>query len=75
MTELELRAEFNKRYGIGTKWPKTYEVDSDTYSNVCQAMFTTFSERVTTSIRTAKVMLGSNNGIMWKGVELILKRS
>lgn len=73
MTEPELRAKFGRDFNITTKWPKTYEVDADTYANVCQVIFIRLSERLTHSIRTAKVMLGSNNGIMWKGVELILK--
>lgn len=67
MTVDELRSHFNRVFGIEKQWPKTYEVDIDTYENCL----------------TAVENWGEKNGIiflpnptrklMFKGVELILK--
>lgn len=38
MTANELRNKFNNEFGL-SEWPKTYEVDAETYGNVCQCIF------------------------------------
>lgn len=38
MTSNELRHKFNTEFGLKS-WPKTYEVDVETYGNVCQEIF------------------------------------
>jgi hypothetical protein len=39
MTSNELRNYFNNTFGLKEKWPATYEVNAETYVNVCQAIF------------------------------------
>lgn len=65
----ELVSHFDRIYGIN-KRPLTYEVDSDTYANCCQAVF---DELVKINRnRNINVYLGDNKGLMFKGVELLL---
>lgn len=82
MTYLEFRKMMNEKFGINP-WPKTYEVDHETYANVCQHIFKWRYE--TTDIAIFEQMIGphfcfieisigaDNQGIMFKSVELILK--
>lgn len=75
MTLEELRNKFNNEFGI-EKWPKTYEVDSDTYANICQGIF---DYKIKDENRMypflIEVTVGLNNGIFFKGVELILLKT
>lgn len=79
MTTEELRSIFNDRSEY-SGWPEKLEVDADTYGNVCQSAFNHILNTQTIMHKTDKlyfitVSLGPNNGIMFKGVELILKES
>lgn len=78
MTSNELRHKFDNIQG---KWPITYEIDHETYANVCQDLFDNIErdELITftssdLSFQRVKVSLGSHNGIMFKNVELILTK-
>lgn len=85
MTSNELIAHFNRVYGIEKEWPKTYEVDAHTYANCCQAAFEWsidesrdvifYTNTITqkTSHISFRLDVGPNKGLMFKGVELILK--
>lgn len=81
MTVETLNDKFNFLYGLYNNWPKTYEVDYETYANVCQFIFdSTKIEDFANMIGKEDVLwrtiaLGLNNGIMFKNVELILKKS
>lgn len=83
MTADELKGFFNDKYGIDKKWPHSYEVDHETYANVCQAIFNfkfeeqelwepTDSEQKS-AIEYLPIAVGPSKGIMFHGVELILK--
>ena len=80
MTIEELRSYFNRVFSIEKEWPKTFEVDADTYANCCQAAFIRAEEDNLTLIfrsgrgdlSTRQIWVGPNNGLMFKGVELIL---
>lgn len=77
MTTSELYGLFNNTFGIGS-WPKTYDVDHETYANVCQTLFEWKAERVFVNnikddMKWIEISIGANNGIMFKNVELILK--
>ncbi len=52
----------------------TYEVDHETFANVCQAIFDMKAPKGATSQRIIQIAIGKNNGIMFKGVEIILKK-
>ena len=78
MTTHELREKFNNEFGIET-WPKTFEVDADTYANVVQDLFNYHKSKynytmLEYNIWSLNIIVGSNNGVLYKGVELILKR-
>lgn len=82
MTADELRAHFNRVFGITRQWPTTYEVDAVTYANCCQDLFNWVMNHKDESpylkIHPKHTQLGialgnSKNGLMFKGVELILK--
>jgi len=74
MTAEQLRQFFNDTLGNYNKsWPETYEVDAETYSNICQFIFTSKSFRHGTQ-HVVQLSLGKNNGVMYKGVELLLKK-
>jgi hypothetical protein len=68
-TTEELRRKFNNEFRL-SKWPATYEVDSETYANVCQTIFEWAGD-----LGLVKIAIGPNNGIMFKNVELILKKN
>ncbi|HYV52397.1 MAG TPA: hypothetical protein VE971_03800 [Candidatus Eisenbacteria bacterium] len=79
MTAEELRSHFNNTFALG-KWPDTFEVDSETYGNVCQSFFNWAVDNQDhwtdwDNKTLIHVALGPNNGIMFKDVELILKRN
>jgi hypothetical protein len=71
MTAQELRQYLNRTYGFNP-WPEIFEVDAETYGNICQSLFDKWLERDFPPDR-AEVSLGPNGGIMFKGIELILK--
>lgn len=85
MTIDELRNHFNDNFPAYEKWPTTYEVDHETYANVCQSIFNFQVEDNVDTIPLTyntpnghkgyciSLCLGSRNGIMFKNVELILK--
>lgn len=70
MTANELKKYFNNTYNtLDKEWPKTFEVDAETYANCCQAVFDHINETL-----NERVFLGvENNGLMFKNVELIYK--
>ena len=71
----ELLGIFNTKFGIEQKWPKSYEVDAETYGNVCQFVFEHTHNKTSSpdeNITWAEVALGPNDGIMFKDVELKL---
>ena len=85
MTAEELRDHFNNNFNIN-EWPSKYEVDHETYANVCQFMFEHKSkisgmywDTVENGVQKANteviaIVIGTNNkGILFKGVELVLK--
>lgn len=65
----ELRAHLNNTYGIVKNWPKTLEVDAETYANACQAIFDAGFKIG----GVVDINVGDKNGLMYKGVELIYK--
>jgi hypothetical protein len=78
MTVKQLTDYFNQNYGMFKAFPETYEVDADTYADVCHHLFllkaTEMEEVGIEPIKFfAKVWLGKHNGVLFKGVELILK--
>lgn len=77
MTANELINYFSSTYGLNKEWPDTCEVDAITYANCCQAVF---EAAVFNNINCSWggfyiISLGHNRGLMFKGVELILKIS
>jgi hypothetical protein len=86
MTAAELKHYFNTEYGISKQWPATFEVDHETYANVCQEVFSrefesdvylfwdnTVNGEKKSSFKFLSVAIGENKGIMFNFVELILK--
>ena len=81
MTASELMSHFNRIYGMD-KRPQTYEVDSDTYANCCQFLLDRAEiDNESTVLRTGigdlsrrMLYVGIHNGLMFKGVELILQK-
>jgi hypothetical protein len=77
MTTEELRQYFNDTFGFN-EWPKTFEVDAETYANVCQSIF---KWHIGTHLYTMipgvgykiEVSIGISGGIFFKDVELILR--
>ena len=78
MTPQELRDIFSK-YGFSDEgYPKEYEVDVETYGNVCQEVFNHHFDNVPTTIHgedfsVLEIIVGPNKGIMFKNVELRIK--
>ena len=68
MTVADLLDIFNNTYGL-KHWPNIYEVDHDTFANVCFHIF----RHHTTAPQQISVALGSHAGIMFRGVEIVLK--
>lgn len=87
MTTNELRKLFNDKYGMDQNWPTRYEVDHETYANVCQAIFDYQFNRQSEfeslgmdddveqipGVHEITIFLGINRGIMFKNVELLLR--
>lgn len=76
MTAKELNKHFVKTFGFNP-WPETFEVDAETYGNVCQAIFDDALEYqfpVLSDAFRLHIAVGRNNGIMFKNVELLLKK-
>lgn len=76
MTTNELISFFNNRFQIG-EWPDKYEVDHETYANVCDSIFKHDSTEImyfNGDMSRVAISLGPNDGIMFKNVELILKK-
>ena len=69
MTIEELLNHFNTNHGIVANWPESYEVDHETFANICDFYF---HHEIDGFI---KIFIGKNNGIMFKNVELILKKN
>jgi len=79
MTFNELYAKFNDEFGLDD-WPVQYEVDSDTYAHVCAEIFKLANAMVEASDRPRinrfiHIYAGQDGGILFKGVELILKEN
>jgi len=80
MTTNELINFFNNTYGIDKEWPRTYEVDAETYLNVCQSVIEWSIARNLNVLRLegriqgyhVGINVGPNKGIYFKNVELIL---
>lgn len=78
MTAPELISLFNRTFGINP-WPSTFEVDADTYANCVQFIFDKAYEYpgdIVQHVHGQKIKvisLGENNGLLFKGVELILQ--
>jgi len=65
MTANELRHYFNENYGIHKEWPKTFEVDAETYEN-CYTEVLKWED-------ANGIEIDTKNRLMFKNVELILK--
>lgn len=78
MTAPELISHLNRVFGLNER-PKTYEVDAETYANCCQYLFQSHENtgKITLEYKDfygIEVFLGkTKNGLMFKGVELILQ--
>lgn len=72
MTIEKFREMLNSSYGIEHNWPKELIVDSDTYANVCHHILWRKSMEI--NGRVVQIGTGRNGGIMFKGIELILRR-
>jgi hypothetical protein len=77
VTAQQLVEHFNSTFGINA-WPLTYHVDAETYANACQYVFNHIVETQTIGFYGyyAHISLSigvTNNGLMFKGVELILE--
>ena len=70
MTPKQLSDQLCKEYDTTKAWPRTYEVDPETYANVCQHYFDNF--HIMGQPRFVSVALGPNGGILFHSVELIL---
>lgn len=71
MTAEELGSKLNIIYGL-KEWPLVFEVDHETYANVCQYIFS--RRRQETIGHIIDVAIGGNEGIMFRGIELILRK-
>jgi len=73
VTAQELINHFNNTFGTN-QWPPTYEVDHETYANCCQAVFDYSVKSLSSGYRVGySIAIGKHDGLMFKGVELILK--
>ncbi len=71
MTPNELYQHWLRNYPNRDEiFPTVYEVDADTYAQVCEALFKNINYSPNNIV---SVSLGPNNGPYFKGVELILK--
>lgn len=72
---------FNTEYGISKPWPETFEVSPSLYGECCQFVFEWEAEHKggvglpEDRYHHYFIALGAKNkGLMFKGVELILKK-
>jgi hypothetical protein len=70
MTVEELRSHINS---INIPLLEKLVVDHETYANVCDAIFK--HESTQTTGRSVIIAIGKNKGIMFKGIELLLKKT
>ncbi len=80
MTAQELMKTINEYIsvaGIENPLPDHLDVDAVTYANICQYVFDNHQEATITSkfVKHIEIAIGMNNGIMFKGIELILKET
>lgn len=73
MTREELAKFLNDTYGLNP-WPERLEVDAVTYANIVQSYFDIYDVPQMKSLKRIYIDLGANNGLMFKNVELILRR-
>ena len=64
MTAEELIHEMNTVFGLN-EWPKTYQVTPETYGYACQSVF---------DATPMKIYLGPHNGLLFRGVELLVRK-
>lgn len=83
LTADELAQKMNNEFtkdGINQPWPHSYEVDRDTYLNVlirCLENPLRTDYYIDSSLQSVKLVvipLGGNNGILFKNVELIMRK-
>jgi hypothetical protein len=67
----ELIQYFNNAYGIEREWPKTFEVSAELYGRCCQTIFDRENDK---ELAIKLIKLGPNRGLMFKNVELIIRR-
>jgi hypothetical protein len=85
MTTDELRRYFSDGFGL-QPWPATFKVTAETYGNVCHSVFKHELEKgqvvvwdvVKDGVQqrdfcVLPISVGTNGGIMFKGVELIVE--
>lgn len=71
MTALELIEKLNNEYGTN-EWPDTYEVDANTFVNVCQFIFKGKPKLRIQNHESVDIWLRHGN-LLFKNVELIVK--
>ena len=71
MTADELLKLFNTTFEYN-KWPESYEVDAETYGNICNTLLK-YLYKDSPIEGVVVVFIGPNCGILFKNVELILK--
>lgn len=71
MNHDELLNHLHDTYGI-QNWPSTLEVDAETYGNICDWLFKKLHILQQDSYGVIHLLLGPNQGIMFKHIELIL---
>jgi len=74
MTAQELRHKLYTEY-TANAFPKTLEVDKETYDNALDAILQNRLQDEWLESGFIVIYIGPNKGIMFKGVELILKNS
>ena len=74
MTTDELRIKINNELELGLR-SITWEVDAETYGNVCQDVFNYLIDGENHSRGVIPISVGPNKGIIFKNVELILKEN
>ena len=75
MTLNELILYFNREYGTpGTIYPRTYEVDVETYANVCCALFQ-LALTNSTWHNVIHIAVGINGNPLVKGIEIIMVKN
>jgi len=73
MTANELRNYFNDTWGVDG-FPTTYDVDHETYANVCQEVFNNLADNYPDRL-ALPVHIGPHRGVMFKDVELTLRET